>query len=628
MAKAESGKRRAGKRTPRAKAPTRTPKRTGVKEKPRARVFRRAPGVDARLLALEGLLESPRPRSRLETAGIRRQMLDLEEGHRRGLIWDEEAASRAVAFFSLLKHWKGEWAGEPFRLEPWQDHGVIAPLFGWKRKEDGLRRFRTAYCELPRKNGKTTLAAGIGLQGLIADGEPGAEVYAAATKRDQACILFEDAKQCLGRHLRRLVELFAHSITCKALSSSFKPLSSDYDSLDGLNLHRAIVDELHAHKTRKLWDVLVTSPGTRRQPLIAAITTAGDDETSICGEVRNQLALGVLEGKPDHNDTFFAWISCAETDDDWMDPQTWLKANPNLGVTIKEDYLAEQCRNARVSKASENNFRRKHLDQWITGAAEWISSTNWARCRQAKFPDLSGREVFEAIDIGWRDDFAALGRVFPERIAIDTVESTAPALGTMAEQIAKAGQMPEPRRAQWKVRSAHVEVELWVPSHGKRDIHQPPLVNWIERGLVHVTPGNTTDTDAILAQVQRDVQKYQVREIAIDPNNARQLGNDLEAFGIPRFEFWQSIRNYHEPCMEFATLVANKQIHHDGHEVLAWMIKNVRLKQNSAGYVMPAKDKSPEKIDGPVTLLMAMALAMFSATPSLDYYLTNELEIG
>jgi len=588
--------------------------------------LKRAKGISARLKSLEKLLRDKRPRSALELACINRQKNDLDEGHKRGLQWDEDAAQRAVNFFPLLRHWKGKWAGTPMTLESYQEHLIIAPLFGWKQEATNLRRFRTGYVEQPRKQGKTTIGAGIALQGLVADQEPGAEVYAAATKRDQACILFNDSKRCLGPQLKQKIKQYQFSLTFDQLNGSFQPLSADHDSLDGLNIHRAVIDELHAHKERGLWDVLLGSVGARSQPLVIAITTAGDDDKSICGEVRNQLAIPAISGEPGCDDAFFTFISCADIEDDWQDPQTWLKANPNLGVSLNIEFLENLCRQARASKASENNFRRKHLNQWITGASEWLAPAVWASCKSDEEPNLDGKECFIGVDIGTRDDFAAVGRLFPERIVIP---SRTEQQNDEERKLMDDGSLPEEqqKRARFKIRSAYCDVTLWVPENGRRDIREAPLVNWIDRGLVNVAGGSSTDFDAMLDQIVKDSELYDVRQIAIDPNNARQFGSDLVELGFEVFNFTQNTRNYHEPMEEFASLVKSGNFKHPGHDVLSWMIGNVRIRSRN-GYMMPWKEKCPDKIDGAVSLLMATGVAMFCDKPvnSGKFYETHELE--
>ncbi|MDE2427042.1 MAG: terminase large subunit [Elusimicrobia bacterium] len=592
--------------------------------KPNCRKQRRLPGVSARLKALEKLLHDGRPRCALELAAIQRQISDLETGHRRGLVWDEAAAVRAVQFFSLLRHWKGRWAGKPITLEAWQEHCFIAPLFGWKNKDNQreklLRRFRYAYKEVPRKNGKTTECAGVALQGLFADGEQGAEVYASATKRDQAMILFTDAKRCLGPELRALAREYRYSITFEQLSGCFKPLSSDHDSADGLNTSRAIVDELHAHKTRGMWDIITGSTDAREQPLVVAITTAGLDRNSIGWEL-HETARQVLEGPPDFRDDWFAFVAAAEDGDDWQSPETWRKANPMYGITVSEDGMRSKCQDAKASGSAEANFKRKQLNLWVSGVSTWIAPERWDECRikpesvDETRRELQSLECFSGVDLGWRDDFAAHGRVFVDRVVVDPDKQPEP-----DEDFTRPGGARPMASARSRIRRAWVDGKVWIPENGSRDIHKPPLSNWIAKGLVIVTPGNSTDVDAIFADVMQTAGEFQLREVCIDPNNARQFGQELVAADIPTFEFFQSKRNYNEPCREFERLVAAGLLHHDGNELLRWMIANVVMDADARGYVMPAKHKSADKIDLPVSMLMAFARALFTETDPGSVY--------
>lgn len=582
--------------------------------------------TSARLKALQKLLKDGRPRSALELAAIRRQQLDLDEGHKRGLVWDEDAAVRAIQFFSLLKHWKDPWAGKPFVLEPWQEQGIIAPLFGWMRADDGSRRFRTGYIEVPRKNGKTTLCAGIALQGLLADGEHGAEVYAAATMRDQAKIVFNDSRRCLGPALRKLVTEFNQGITFERLAGTFRPLSAEYGTLDGLNPSRVIVDEFHAHPSRGLWDVLLGGQGARRQPLIVAITTAGVDRTSICYEVREKLARAVLEGAPGHNDSVFAFIACADDADDWQSPETWRKANPNYGITVKPESLAELAKQSAVSGSAESNFRRKHLNQWVGAESTWIEPATWDKGKLALSPNnyhlqLAGKPAFGGLDLGWRDDFAALGMVVPDRVRIgDDLPVAEEAPTSAANRFCRD---PSAITAKWKIRRCWLELHLWVPENGKRDIHEAPLADWIAAGLVNVTEGNTTDFDAIMLEIEEASRYFRLLEVALDPNNARQPGQEITASGLTVVhEFRQNKLNYNEPCREFERLAGAGLCHHDGNPVLRWMMGNVVMEADARGYVMPAKQKSADKIDGPVALLMGFARAMFSDSEQQSIYAT------
>lgn len=327
-------------------------------------------------------MASSRPKSQLEILAVERQIADLDHGHKRGLVWREDEARRAISLFEHLKHWKAEFHGQAFRLSGWQEHLVIAPLFGWWR-DDGLRRFRVGYIELPRKNGKTALLAGIGLQGLVADREPGAEVYSAATGGRVSERLFEDASKFASSSpmIRDELEFYQRSLRCARLSSRFEPLPADASRLHGLNIHRALVDEVHEHKTRYLWDVLLTATASRRNPLQLGITTAGHDRSSICWELR-ELTRKILEGAIE-DDSQFGLITCAEPGDDILSPDTWAKANPNLGISVKLDYLKTRAARAASSPSEENTFRRLHLNQWTEQSVRWLPMDAWDRCQVA-----------------------------------------------------------------------------------------------------------------------------------------------------------------------------------------------------------------------------------------------------
>ena len=352
------------------------------------------------------------PANRLLRLACERHLGDLARGAGRGLRFDLAAARHAIDFFGFLRHSKGEWAGEPFTLAPWQAF-LVGSLFGWKR-DDGLRRFRTAYCAVPRKNGKSTTSAGIGLYLLVADGEQGAEVYSAATTRDQARIVFDEAKRMVATSpaLRRRVELLINNLHVAASASRFMPLSSDSSTMDGLNVHGAIIDELHAHKTRGVVDVLDTATGARRQPLLFEITTAGYDRHSICFE-HHDYSIKVLDGVL-QDDSWFAYIAAADEDDDWTDAKVWRKANPNFGISVKEDDLARKAEKAIALPGAQNAFRRLHLNQWTEQAERWIDMAAWDACdAPVDLERLRGRPCFGGLDLSTTTDVTALAWVFP-----------------------------------------------------------------------------------------------------------------------------------------------------------------------------------------------------------------------
>jgi phage terminase large subunit-like protein len=532
-----------------------------------------------RLDALERLLEDGRPRSALETAAIRRQMSDLKEGESRGLIWREDEARRAVAFCGLLKHWKGEFHGRPFIPEPWQEHCLIAPLFGWYR-DNGKRRFNTGYVEMARKNGKTSLCAVFALQGLIADGEQGAEVYAAATMKDQATIMFTDSKHMLAQspYLLKRVQPWKHSITCPSLNGTYKPLASDSDTLDGLNISRCLVDELHKHKTRHLWDVLTTSTGARKNPLVLSITTAGYDRSTICWE-NHEYTRKVCEGVL-IDDSWFGFIASADPEDDPFDPRTWAKANPNLDIAINSDYLAQEARKAKESPSYENTFRRLHLSQWTEQSIRWLPMHAWDDCK-AGFgeEDLYGEPCFAGLDLASTRDVNSLVLYFPE--------------------------------------SHRVLPYFWVPkeSHDEaaaRDRRQ--VLNWVERELIRTTEGNTTDYATIVRDICELATQFDIQMLGYDPwGPANAMVQTLQAEGFPleKLEkYRQSLAELASPTKELERLVIGGMLQQNENPVLRWMASNVTVKQDESGNIRPDKGKSSDKIDGIVALIMALGLSM------------------
>ena len=544
-------------------------------------MMRRAPGITDRLHALDRLVRDGRPRSALEMACIERQRNDLRKGHERGLVWREDAAENvSKRLFPSMRLWKGGGAGKRFVPEPWQEECILAPLFGWWRETaEGLRRrFRIGYTEVPRKNAKTTLAAGVGVQGLAADAEPGAKVYAAATRREQASLVFDDARNMIRQSptLMKACELKAHSIVCPRWNSSFLALSADAHSLHGLDVHRAILDELHAHKTRDVWDVIQTGTPARRNPLIFAITTAGYDRSTICWE-QHEYARQILEGHI-QDDSYFAYIASAEQEDDPFEPETWRRANPNLGVSVQTDYLSEEAVRAKQSAAYENTFRRLHLNQWTEQAVRWLPMHIWDAAKEAYTADqLEGRSCFAGLDLASTRDVTALVLVFPD----------------------ESGYLLLPF--------------FWVPEaledqRGERDRRQ--VKNWARQGLIRETPGNVTDYAVVRADIEALASKYRIQKIAFDPWQATETAQRLTEAGLEPVEFRQTISNFAEPTKEFERLLLAGKLKHNGDPVLRWMAGNVAVRTDPSGNIRPDKAASSDKIDGLVAAIMGLALAM------------------
>ena len=492
--------------------------------------------------------------------------------------FDEGAAERAVNFFErYLTHSKGRWAGSKFKLMDWQRDEIIRPLFGWK-KRDGTRRYRTAYIEIPRKNGKSTLCAGIGLYLLFADQEAGAEIYSAAADREQASIVFDQAKAMTeaSTQLQKRASVYKKSIVVFRTRSSYKVLSADAYTKHGLNAHGIVFDELHAQPNRELWDVLITSTGARTQPLTVAITTAGYDRESICWEQHEyarQLLKGVIE-----DPTYFAYIAAADEEDDWTDPQIWRKANPGYGVTISREYLEQECRKAKQVPAYQNTFRRLHLNQWTSQDTRWLDLSAWDKCAHA-LPDLAGRECYAGLDMASTTDIAALVLVFPPQ---------------------DEGLL-------------YVLPTFWIPqenmlARARRD--RVPYDAWVRDGLMMATPGNVIDYGAIRAKINRLGERFHIREIAFDRWGAFQLSQDLDGDGFTMVPFGQGFASMSAPTKELLRLVLDDSLAHGGHPVLRWMADNMVVKQDPAGNIKPDKAKSREKIDGLVALIMGLDRAI------------------
>jgi len=494
-------------------------------------------------------------------------------------IFDEQAALRVRRFFErFLRHTKGRWAGLPFQLQEWQWDGIIKPLFGWKRP-DGYRKYRTAYIEIPRKNGKSTLCAGIGLYLLFADNEPGAEIYSAAADREQAAIVFEQAKQMVEQspELSVRAEVYKRSIVVPATGSVYKVLSADAYTKHGLNAHGIVFDELHAQPTRELWDVLTTSVGSRAQPMTVAITTAGFDRNSICWEQHEyarQVRAGIIT-----DPTFFGYVTAADEQDDWTLEETWRKANPGYGTMVSADYLRNEARKAENVPAYQNTFRRLHLNQWTQQESRWLDMRAWDACG-AEPPELDGRECYAGLDMATHTDIAAFVMVFPP---VDDGEPY------------------------------HVVPRFFIPNDNmieRARNDRVPYDAWVRDGLVIATEGNVIDYQRIQTEIETLGKRYNIREIAFDRWGAFQISQNLDNAGFTMVPFGQGFASMSAPTKELLRLVLERNLAHGSNPVLRWMADNMVVRTDAAGNVKPDKAKSREKIDGIVALVMALDRAI------------------
>jgi len=491
-----------------------------------------------------------------------------------GCYFDVAAADRVGTFFpQFLRHSKGKWSGEPFDLLEWQWRDVIAPLFGWKRR-DGTRRYRRGYIEVPKKNGKSALFSGLSLYLLVGDGEPGAEIYSAAVDRDQASIVYNEsanmveASSLLSRHLK--VIRSTKRIVYHRTRSVYRALSADVPAKEGLNAHAVLLDELHAQKSRELWDTLRYAGASRTQPLFLSITTAGFDRHSICWE-QHEYAQKVLD-ETIEDLAFFAYIAAAPEEADWTDPAVWERANPSFGITISAEQFAEDCREAQETPARENSFRRYRLNQWTEQDVRWLSMKKWDACR-ADAVDLHKQTCFAGLDLSSTTDVSALVLVFPQEDRYRVVPF------------------------------------FCVPEEGARQRERKdrvPYLQWIRDGYIEATPGEVVDYDRIRAKIKELGQQYHIREIAIDRWNATQLATQLDGDGFNMVAFGQGYASMSAPTKKLEELILSQRLVHDGHPVLRWMASNVSIETDAADNWKPSKKKSPERIDGIVALIMGI----------------------
>lgn len=509
----------------------------------------------------------------------------LEPPARQDADWfDAEAADRACEFFvRFLRHTKGEWAGQPYELLPWQRDQVIRPLFGWKRA-DGTRKFRTAYIEIPKKNGKSTLGAGIALYLLYADREPGAEVYSAAGDRDQAAIVFETAKTMveLSKPLRRRAAIYRRSIVVRQTRSSYHVLSADVPTKHGLNPHGIIFDELHVQPTRDLWDTLTQGVAARRQPLTVALTTAGYDRESICYELHDyarKVLAGVVE-----DPSFFAFIAAADEQDDWQDPAIWARVNPSFGVTVRAEFFETQVRQAQQMPAKQNTFRRLHLNQWTQQVTRWIDMDLW-RANAGDPPvamddaALAGMTCYGGLDLSSVSDLTAWVLLFPTEEPDELL----------------------------------VRARFWVPAARLEDTtnkYRDQYRVWAQQGFLQVMPGEAIDHEVVRDQVAQDGQLFHIVDLGIDRWQAHQVVLKLQSAGLQVAGVGMGFQSMAAPTKELERRLLARKIRHANHPVLRWCADNCAVRQDPAGNLKPDKAQSQGKIDGIVALLVALDRVM------------------
>lgn len=547
---------------------------------------------------MRDVLDGTIPTCKWTRLAVQRQADDLlrEPSEDWPWVFDADRALRPCAFIELLPHIKGKWAreGQLLNLEPWQCF-ILTTVFGWVHHQTNLRRFLEAYEEEARKNGKSAKGSGLLLYMLTADNEHGAECYTAATTRDQARIVFDDAKAMAERspglrtHLG--VAIMQHSLTVAHTHSKAAPLASEGSTLDGLNVHFALLDELHAHKTRAVYDVIDSARGAREQSLLWTITTAGTDRSGICYERRTHVTK-ILD-RVVQDERVFGIIYTLDDGDDHFDPAVWIKANPNLGKSVQLDDLMAQASKASAMPSALSNFLTKRLNVWVSGESPWMDMRAWDRCADTsmQLSDFLGERCWMGLDLAQKKDFAALCLVFE-------------------------------RNGVW-----HVCTRLYLNELAVQESGNAHLSGWARAGHVQVTDGDITDFDVLADDLRSYCRMFDVQEIAFDPALSMYFAGKLIEEGLPLVEIAQRALFFTPPLIQVENLVLEKKLKFDGNPVMTWMVSNLVVKVSKFNELRsPTKERPENKIDGPMAMLMALGRALQQDhSASLDDFLKNPI---
>lgn len=522
-----------------------------------------------------------------------------------GDCWfDQDSAWDAIEFIhGVIRFAKGKNAGKPFHLEPWQI-AIVANLFGWKHP-NGRLRYREAFVYVGKKNGKTALMAAMMLLMLATNPPLGAELYSAASSQKQAGILFEHAVGMVRQsdRLKDMLTVYGEkggsqqkSITYPDAMSAYKCLAADADTVDGVEPYLAVIDELHRHKNTNLADVLQKGTGAQAESLVVYTSTADYNRPSACNSLlrraRDVQDNGGDPSRPGFDLAFLPAIYEADKDDDWELPETWRKANPNMGVTVTEEFLARECRKAKENSADLNNFLRLNLNIVTDAVQAWLDMDQWDACdgleegespaawRERMRKELAGQVCFVGIDLSQKRDFTAAVYVFP----------------------------PTEFRKKWVLFP-----RLFIPKETamrREKTDRVPIAAWVRDGFIEVTEGRVVDYEYLKAAVYADAKWAEVKEVAYDPYAATQIAVQLSGEGMTCVEFRQGYLSMSEPAKEIDKLIAEGKIEHGGNPVMRWMAGNTVIRFDPAGNIKPDKEKSTQRIDGIVAGIMALGRAL------------------
>lgn len=534
----------------------------------------------------EDVVSGKIPMGRLVKLACERHLKDLKEGIKRGLWFAHEEAAAVIDFWEMCPHLKGEQARlkQNIKLEPWQKF-VIGSIYGWK-KEDGSRRFRICWIEMGRKNGKSTFVYPAAIHGLTVDGEAGAEVYSVATKKDQAKLVYSLARQAVKRvpEFAEVLTPYRDSVTNESNFGAYTALGADDDTLDGLNPSLCLCDEVHKWKGRDLWDVITTAMGSRRQPLLIAITTAGEEGTQNVYGQEHDYTIDVLNGSI-HDDSRFGYIAALDPDDSIEDEKVWIKANPNLDISTSRDKLREQVQIAKNNPAAANAVRRLHFGIRSQDALAWIPVQTWDYGIAAiDWSEFRGAKCGAGLDTASSTDFAAASLCFPigdDLLPADDFGSPWGYLFRWYFWLPKGWQNPLEKRLRETVM---------------------PWKEWIE-----FTEGDVIDNDFIELRMKAIAKEFEITRMNYDPKvTSTQLAIHLQEAGIEIEPFNQNLARYANPTKRFGELVAGKRLKHEGSRIAKWMAGNAVVIINGAGQMMPSKKKSRGKIEGVTSGVMSL----------------------
>ncbi|MEN3158285.1 terminase TerL endonuclease subunit [Alkalimonas sp. NCh-2] len=532
-----------------------------------------------------------------------RHLDDLKRSEKRNyrFKFDRDAAERACDFIQLLPHTKGKWARDKqlIKLEAWQKL-IICCVFGWLHKKTNLRRFTEAYCEIPRKNGKTVIAAGIGLYMLVADGEFGAEVYCGATTEKQAWEVFRPAKLMLEKtpDLTTLagIEVMAKNISIPSDGSRFEPLIGNPG--DGSSPSCSLIDEYHEHDKPDLYETMLTGMGSREHPLMFIITTAGFNLAGPCYDKRRQVQQ-MLDGVMP-NEELFGIIYGIDVDDDWQDPAVLKKANPNFGISVSEDYLLKQQQDAIRYPSRTNSFLTKHLNVWVSARSTWLNMADWHKCADIalSLEQFVGKSCWLSVDLASKTDICSLGFLFKE--------------------------MLESGRIRWTYFTRSYLPEGALQRAGN---NRAAYETWVNSGHLVLMDGDEIDFDQIRDDIKDLSSKFDIVELPYDPWRATQLAHQLMKDGANVIEYRNTVQNMSPAMREWEAAITSGRFRHAADPVLTWMASNVVAKADAKDNIYPRKERDENKIDGIIAGLMAIGRAMVVSMeePKQSIYDTSDV---